>query len=66
MSEKTLLDEKAAAARLGLKPKTLQRWRWRGEGPAYVKLSARAVRYSPEALAEFIETRTVGLEAKAE
>lgn len=58
-----LLDEKQAAERLGLQRKTLQRWRWRGEGPPFVKLSARAVRYSPEALDAFVTGRTVGAKA---
>ncbi len=58
-----LLDEKQAAERLGLQRKTLQRWRWRGEGPPFVKLSARAVRYSPEALDAFVAGHTVGVKA---
>lgn len=41
-----LIRETDAAAYLGLAPKTLARWRWRGDrGPAYVKLGS-AVRYA--------------------
>lgn len=39
-----LLTEKAAAERLGLSTKTMQKWRWTGGGPCFVKLGG-AVRY---------------------
>lgn len=51
-----LADEDAAAAFLGLSPKTLQRWRWCGRGPAWTKLGAGGVvRYRPEDLRAFVE-----------
>ncbi len=46
-------DEHQVAARLGLSVLTLRRWRWSGGGPAFVKLGS-AVRYSPQALADFV------------
>lgn len=46
--------EKEAAGRLGLSAKTMQQWRWRGEGPRYCKFG-RAVRYSAQDLAAFVE-----------
>jgi predicted DNA-binding transcriptional regulator AlpA len=46
-----------AAAQLNVKPTTLEAWRTRGEGPEYVKLG-KAVRYSSEALENFIKSRT--------
>ena len=52
-----LLNEHEAAGYLGLAVATLRRWRWSGDGPKHIKLgSARgsAVRYSPQALAEFV------------
>lgn len=49
-----LLDTRAAARRLGLSPGTLQNWRHRGQGPAYVRLGT-AVRYIEGDLAEFIK-----------
>ncbi len=52
-----LLNEHEAAGYLGLAVATLRRWRWSGDGPKHIKLgSARgsAVRYSPQALADFI------------
>ena len=37
------LNEQALADRLGLSVRTLQRWRWKGKGPAYLKLGGRVV-----------------------
>ena len=53
-----LVDDKAAAERLGLKPPTLRSWRCRGVGPTFVKLGIgrnAAVRYDLRDLARFIE-----------
>ena len=41
---RSLLDEKQAAEKLSLSVRTLQQWRVRGTGPAYLKLG-NAVRY---------------------
>lgn len=52
-----LLNEHEAAGYLGLAVATLRRWRWSGDGPEHIKLGparGSAVRYSPQALAEFI------------
>ena len=49
-----LIDEREAAARLGLKVSTLRRWRWSGKPPPFVKISA-AVRYDPLVIRDFIE-----------
>ena len=48
-----LLNEREAAARLGLSLKTLQIWRWRGTGPSFIK-TGRAVRYSQSDLDAYI------------
>lgn len=49
-----LLDEKCAAARLGLSPRTLQAWRVGGGGPIYRKIGRR-VFYATADLAGFID-----------
>jgi hypothetical protein len=49
----TLLTEQQAAALLGVTVKTLQGWRYRGGGPAFVKLG-RCVRYRAEDLQDFV------------
>ncbi|GAB4253167.1 MAG: hypothetical protein Kow00122_11030 [Thermoleophilia bacterium] len=51
-----MVDERAAAARLGVSYRTLQGWRWRGGGPAYVKVGW-AVRYRLSDIEAFIEER---------
>lgn len=52
-----LLTTKEAAEHLGLKEVTLRTWRRTGSGPMYVELSPRAVRYRPEDLQSFAESR---------
>ncbi len=49
----TLLNEREAAARLGLQIATLRRWRWAGKGPRFLKIEG-AVRYDPVDLEAFI------------
>lgn len=36
-------DEKALAARWLMSPRTLQQWRWKGEGPRYLKIGGRVI-----------------------
>jgi hypothetical protein len=48
-----LLTEKQAAAYLNMVVKTLQNWRWRGDGPPFVKLGD-LVRYRRRDLDELI------------
>ena len=51
----SMLNEREAACHLKVSPKTLTRWRWKGVGPAFVKVGARAVRYREEDLQAFLE-----------
>jgi len=37
------LDQRELAHRWRISPRTLERWRWIGEGPAYLKLVGRVV-----------------------
>jgi hypothetical protein len=48
-----LLTERQAADLLALSPRTLQAWRVRGGGPAFIKLGA-AIRYDADALAAWV------------
>lgn len=50
-----LIDEREAAASLGISALTLRNWRTRGKGPRYHKIGARMVRYRRADLAAFIE-----------
>lgn len=52
-----LLDEKEAADRLGLSPRTLQAWRVSGGGPVYRKIGRR-VAYAVPDLVAFVDAGT--------
>lgn len=47
------LDTSDAAEVLGVSPRTLEDWRWRGGGPPFFKLGRRMVRYRLEDLMAF-------------
>lgn len=55
-----LLAENEAAAALAVAVHTLRNWRWKGEGPRFVKVGKRAVRYRRADLAAFVEAGTSG------
>lgn len=52
-----LLTEKQVAEKTGLSVKTLQAWRWQGNGPQYVKFGNRSVRYLVGDVLDWIEER---------
>jgi excisionase family DNA binding protein len=56
MSER-LLTTKEAARFLGVSAAFLERDRWAGARIPFVKVGSRAVRYEPEALESFINSR---------
>jgi DNA-binding transcriptional MerR regulator len=53
-----LLSTSEAAHYLGLDPGTLKRWRTKGGGPPFMKVSANRARYSFEALKTWAAERT--------
>lgn len=57
MTQNILLDERAAAAALGMTPRAMQEWRRTGGGPQYVRISSRCIRYRPEDLAAWAAER---------
>lgn len=48
----THLNQTELAARWKISPRTLERWRWTGEGPRFVKLGGRVV-YRLEDIEEY-------------
>jgi DNA-binding transcriptional MerR regulator len=50
------------AAFLGIPPKTLRDWRFKGYGPSWMKIG-KHVRYSPETVRRWIETLDESTEA---
>ena len=53
-----LLTEKAVADRLDVTTRTLQRWRVTGQGPAWVRIGPRMVRYSETDVSAWAAGRT--------
>lgn len=43
MQQKHCLNQKELARRWTISHRTLERWRWAGEGPAYMKIGGRLV-----------------------
>jgi predicted DNA-binding transcriptional regulator AlpA len=52
-----LVDERTAATMIDLTPRFLQERRRRGDGPPYVRISSRCVRYRPEDIEAWAEER---------
>ena len=65
-----LLTSKQAAEYLGLSPETLNQWRSKlkttgvQQGPKYVKLAAKAVRYHQDDLDAWVKERKVATQEK--
>lgn len=57
MPPSSLLTTRQAATYLNLSPRALEAWRLKGRGPRHVRISARAVRYRPADLEEWISDR---------
>ena len=50
-----LLTDTEVAALYGCAVATLRNMRWRGEGPAFVRLGGRMIRYKPADVQAFID-----------
>lgn len=54
-----LVGEREASALLDLTPSALRKWRQLHKGPAFIRLSARCVKYKLSDLEKFIGERVV-------
>lgn len=54
-----LLSTTEAAKMLGVSVATLNSWRWKGVGPAYIRLSHKTVSYDEDALRAYAKERVV-------
>jgi len=52
-----LLTEEHASRMLAVSPRTLRNWRTLGQGPAFVKISGRCIRYRSADIKQFIQDR---------
>jgi hypothetical protein len=53
-----LLDQAEVARILGVGVRTLQTWRWRRQGPTYVKIG-KLVKYTPADIMAYIERNRI-------
>lgn len=58
-TEKRFLSRDEAAQFLGLRPQTLANLSWRNEGPPFIRLSERCVRYDLIELISWMKSREV-------
>jgi predicted DNA-binding transcriptional regulator AlpA len=56
---KRFLSRAEAAEFLGLRPQTLANFSWQGQGPPFVRISLRCVRYDPDELMAWMKAREV-------
>lgn len=56
--QESLLKEAEVAAQFQLQPATLRNWRYKGEGPAFIKCGSH-IRYSRSSVEDFIRSREV-------
>ena len=56
--ENGLLNEKEAAQFLAVKPTTLQQWRHRAKGPAYIKLVGK-IKYRMDDLLRYLDEQLI-------
>jgi predicted DNA-binding transcriptional regulator AlpA len=54
-----LLRREAAAARVGVSPRFLERRATAGDGPEFIRLSSRLIAYRQSALDKWLEQRAV-------
>lgn len=50
-----LLDERAVAEWLNVRPNTLARWRMLKQGPVWLQMGARAIRYRRQDVEDWLE-----------
>jgi len=55
-----LLATRDAAGFLGVSPRTLEDWRWKGGGPHYIALARNCIRYRLSDLEAWVQSRCRG------
>jgi len=58
IDEQPLLTEAELAEQLNVEPTLLERLRFEGSGPPFVRVSARIIRYRPSAVRRWLDSRT--------
>jgi len=55
--ENNLLDQGEVAELLGVHPKTLGLWREKGQGPPFIRLGEKLIRYNVEDVRAWVESQ---------
>jgi hypothetical protein len=66
MTDSQLLTPRQLSELLQVPMQTLANWRWRGEGPKFIKLGegrTAPVRYRPESVAAYLDAQQAGGDA---
>ena len=58
INAQSILSEEETAARYGISPRTLQRWRVTGDGPKWIRIGLRRVGYRDTDCEEWESKRT--------
>lgn len=58
IDQDSLLNEKQAAAILNYSTRALQKWRHKGSGPKFIRVSTRSIRYRRKDLIAWMDERT--------
>ena len=56
LKEKEFFTTAEAANLLSLQASTLHQWRWSGQGPKFVRLGTRSIRYRHQDLLDWIDS----------
>ncbi len=54
-----LLNEKQTAERMGIAVQTLRNWRGKFQGPPWIKIGKRLIRYPEAELEQFLRSRLI-------
>ena len=56
--QKTFLSRQQCAERIGVSVRTLDRWRFSGEGPSYYKIH-KAVKYEEQDIENYLDSQKI-------
>lgn len=59
VSTAPILDTEHAAKYLGVSPRTMEKWRYQGRGPTYIRPGGRRVVYKVDALDAYLHSVAV-------
>jgi transcriptional regulator with XRE-family HTH domain len=57
-NQKTFLSRQECAERIGVSVRTLDRWRFSGEGPSYYKIQ-KAVKYEEQDIDSYLDNQKI-------